>query len=190
MEDLKLQTGDIFFTYKPGSFISWLITVGTRAPGESKSKASHVGVMINSVACVEALSGGVQLHSFRKQYKDSGYKVAIYRPINIDAADRGMIYKFANAEVGKRYSFFSVGLHVMDGILWRVFPNLGNLPIFTQIKGSDNFSICSRTVARVFWKIGKTFGKKHPYQLSPDDMCDFCEIETGKYAVVMDWREM
>jgi hypothetical protein len=174
-----LEPCDTFFT-RSKTWLGWLIRACTRAPGEARTWAQHVGMIVEAgegldAIAVEALTT-VERHPLRDEYGDGKTELAIYRPLNLTQEEKALILKRAESYVGRRYGYLKIGLHFLD---WCC----GGIVLFRRLGTVDRFPICSYLVAHCFQAAGKTFGIKAD-AASPDDMLDFTQANPDKYQRV------
>ena len=180
---MDLQPADIFFTRGTG-WLSSAIRFLTRRIGEARTKANHVGIVVEGgpierAVVVEALSR-VRRHPLAGQYGGKkGTQVAVYRPLNLAEEERKTIVQAAEAYVNRKFGWFQLIGHGLDWFLQGAY-------VFRRLTGSHKYPICSWVVAHSFAKVGKRFGED-PGAASPDDICDFVEENPDKYQQVRDF---
>lgn len=164
------EPADLFLT-RGASSLSRLIRFFTREIGEPRTKANHVGIIVQAATppekatVVEALTR-VKRHSLER-YLDGKTDVAIYRATNLTDEEKTVILNAANRYVGRHYGYFKVLMHLFDWILQGPY-------LFRRLSDDDNYPICSWLVAHSFRRAGKYFGVE-PGAASPDDIADFVE---------------
>ena len=131
---------------------------------------NHVGLVVEegnlrSSVVVEALTK-VKRHRLWIQYgppkKD---RVAVFRPRNLNGNERKTIIAEAESQVGRKYAYFMLFLHLLDWFLLGAY-------VFRRIARTGEYPICSWVVAHAFSKAGKDFGVE-PGEAQPDDIWDF-----------------
>ena len=103
-------------------------------------------------------------------------QTAIFRAIDVPAADMAAIVARAEGYVGKSYGYLKLVTHMIDYFL-------GGRYVARRFTSSDNYPICSWVVAYAYSDGGLTFGVA-PGAASPDDIWDFCIGHPEKYMVV------
>lgn len=176
---MTLEPCDIFFT-RSHSWLGWMIRTCTRAPGESRTWAQHVGMIAGAgegmdAIAIEALTT-VERHPLRDQYGDGKTELIVYRPINLTEDQRNKIIARANGYVGDRYGYSKIVLHLLDWCL-------GGRNVFRRLGRVDRWPICSFLVARCFQAADLTFGIEDE-AASPDDLWDYCVTHFDKYQSV------
>ncbi len=178
------EPADIVLTRGTG-LLSRLIRFFTRSVGEPRTKANHVGVIVEAgtppqnAILVEALSR-VKKHSLER-YVDGKTQVAIYRATNLTNEEKTVIVKAANRYVGRPYGVFKMFLHLLDWTLQGTY-------WFRRLSRSDSYPICSWLVAHSYAKAGKYFGVD-PGAASPDDIADFVE-KSHHYVCIRGFRPL
>ena len=181
---LQYKKGDIVLTQGTG-LISSLIRKFTRHKGESMTKVNHVGIVVEdgddkTVVIVEALNS-VKKHTMWSQYANTGHKVAIYRPLNLNEKELEAITAKANSYVGQGYSYIKIAAHYLDWLF-------GSVYFFRRFASMDNDPICSWLVAKCYQVVGKRFGVDAD-AASPDDIWDY--VSTNKnYRCMRALREV
>jgi hypothetical protein len=176
----ELEPADIFLT-RGTAWVSRAIRFFSRRIGEPRTKANHVGVVVEGgsvtdAVVVEALSK-VRRHRLARQYgAKKGTQVAVYRPLDLTQEERKTITEAAEAYVGRDYGWFQLIGHLFDWALQGAY-------VFRRLTGSDRYPICSWVVAHSYAKAGRNFGVA-PGAATPDDICDFVERETEKYRQI------
>jgi hypothetical protein len=179
-----LEPCDIFFT-RSKTWLGWLIRTCTRAPGESRTWAQHVGMIVSEgedldAIAIEALTT-VERHPLRDEYGDGKTELIVYRPINLTDAEKIIIMVAAHADVGKQYGYGKLLLHFGD---WCCSEVVGrDVCLFRRLALVDKFPICSFAVAR-WWAAAKKFFGVKVGAASPDDIWDFCQGNPDKYQRV------
>ena len=178
--EYNLKPGDVFLT-RGHSLLSRAIRFFTRSIGEKRTKINHVGIIVeegNLQSClgVEALSR-VRKHRLWYKYgppnKDS---VSIFRPINVNEDEIGVIVNEALEQVGKKYGYLKIITHLLDWFLLGVY-------FFRRFTCKEKYPICSWLVAHSFSKAGKNFGVSTG-AAQPDDIWDFITNNPDKYQEI------
>lgn len=176
---------DIVFT-SSSTWLSKAIRFCTRTIGESKTVASHVGIIVEygidlAATIVEAQST-TNRHTLLESYGNKPDSICIFRPINLDIYDKVLIVNKAESYVGRKYGYLKLGLHLLD---W----TLGGVYLFRRLGRMDKYPICSYVVASAFKVVKADFGISN-YGASPDDMWDFVMKNPDKYEFVWQRGEM
>lgn len=150
--DLVLVRGD--------GWISSAIRFFTRRFGESRSRVSHVGVIVDNRTIVEALRTAVR-RPFVAAY--AGSELAIYRPIHLHRVAE--VVAKAESYVGREYGYLKILAHSLDWALQGTY-------FFRRFTNSDAYPICSWLVAHAYAAGGVAFGVA-PGAASPDDCWDY-----------------
>jgi len=175
-----LEPGDVFLTRGKG-LISKAIRFFTRSIGESRTKVSHVGIVVEegtlkTAVVVEALSM-VKRHCLWEKYgppaKDD---VAVYRAKNLTSEEIKTIISVAESQVGRKYGYLKIVAHLLDWALLGAY-------VFRRLASNGDYPICSWLVAHSFSKAGKYFGVE-PGAASPDDIWDFVSSHKDIYECV------
>lgn len=167
--DIELRPADIFLT-RGTSLLSRAIRFFTRRIGESRTKVSHVGIIveggtIKDAVAVEALTR-VKRHPLFSRYGGKPkIQVAIFRPLNLTAAELATVVRTAESYVGRRYGYGKLVAHFLDWMLQGAY-------VFRRLAAMDDYPICSWVVAHAYAKADKTFGVD-PGAATPDDIWDF-----------------
>ena len=177
---LVLAPGDVVLT-RSGGIVGWAIRVFTRRIGESRTKATHTGVIvvggpIESAVIVEALAT-VKRHSLWGRYRRGSKEVAVFRPLNVTTVDLAKVVAKAETYVGRRYGYLKILAHWADWILQGAY-------VFRRLTNQDEYPICSWVVAHGFAEAGKHFGVE-PGAATPDDIWDFVTGNPEVYREVV-----
>ena len=178
--DPILQPCDVFLT-RGTSLVSRLIRFFTRSFGESRTLVNHVGVIVqpgtpSTAVGVEALSR-VRRHTLGSQYgPGSSDLVAVYRPLNLSAAEQAAIVAAAQGYVGRTYGYLAIAAHVLDWCLLGAY-------CARRLVRMDRYPICSWLVAHAFGKADKHFGVASG-MATPDDIWDFVTTRPQSYALI------
>ncbi len=174
-----LLPGDILFTRAP-TWLSKAIRFCTRTIGESKSVASHVGIITEGGFLWHAILVEAQAHTNRhtlgEGYGSKPDELCIFRPLNLTQEDLNAIAQKAETYVGRDYGYLKLGLHLLD---WCI----GGKYFFRRLGRLDNYPICSYVVSSAYKVRGKSFGIAN-FGASPDDMWDFCITHPDKYQFI------
>jgi len=177
--DQMLLSGDIVLTRGSG-FVSRAIRFFTRHIGESRTKVSHVGLvvqggMLQKAVVVEALRT-VERHRLIDEYGGQRDEVAIYRPTRLTRAELQRIVTTANDYVGKSYGYGKIALHALDWVLQGAY-------VFRRLGRMDEYPICSWLVAHAYAAAGVHFGVDAG-AASPDDIWDYVTTHPGEFECV------
>jgi len=180
MNDVLLAPGDVVLT-RSGGIVGWAIRLFTRRIGESRTKASHSGIIVvggplDAAIVVEALAT-VKRHRLWKRYANANRDVAVYRPLNLSEAELAAVVAKAETYVGRRYGYFKLVAHWLDWVLQGAY-------VFRRLANQDRYPICSWVVAYAFAAAGKDFGVD-PGAATPDDIWDFVKGNPDKYREVV-----
>lgn len=175
---IRLQPGDIVFTAGQG-LLSRLIRWASQHLYESKTQVNHVGIITGygsllTAQVTEAL-WRVRTHRLWARYGNSRTQVAIFRPVNIDLAQRVSIARVALSYSGRKYGWWKIALHFGDKLL-------GGPYFFRRLAFLKKYPICSFVVADAFASRGYTFGVETG-EAQPDDIWDFC-LSSGDYKLI------
>ena len=177
---LELAPGDVVLT-RSGGIVGWAIRVFTRRIGESRTKATHTGIIvvggpIEIAVIVEAL-GKVKRHSLWDRYARARKEVAVFRPLNITDADLTKVVVKAETYVGRQYGYLKLLAHWADWVLQGAY-------VFRRLTNQDRYPICSWVVAYAFAEAGRHFGVT-PGAATPDDIWDFVTGHPDRYREVV-----
>ena len=174
--DYQVQAGDVFFT-KSESTLAELIRWAEKDPGEEKSWANHVGVVVkdgvlipgddadNLAMVVEALQR-VKHHTFWGHYKDKQVVVEVFRRANLTPLELGRVCEYAKKQTGNKYGWWKLLFHGLDRWLFDGKKTLSRLLLI------DKRPICSYLVAKAYNLIRIDFGGR-PQAMDPDEMHDW-----------------
>lgn len=167
-EQILLEPGDVMLT-RSGGIVGWAIATFTRHIGESRTKATHTGVVVEGGALraaviVEALST-VKRHRLWDRYGGTSKEVALFRPLNLTPEQIANVVAKAESYVGRRYGYLKIVAHWADWLLQGAY-------VFRRLASQDRYPICSWVVAHAFAAAGKHFGVE-PGEATPDDVWDF-----------------
>lgn len=176
---VTLEPADIFLTRGTG-IISRLVRFFTRRIGESRTKVSHVGLVVeggpmDSAIVVEVLTK-VKRHKLFDRYASTKYEVAVYRLLDVEQEDLDKIVVAAEDYVGRTFGYLKIPLHLLDWALLGAY-------VFRRLGRMGRYPICSWLVAHSYKKANLNFGVK-PGAANPDDIWDFVRTQTGKYKEV------
>lgn len=166
---IQYQSADIFLTKGQG-LISRCIRFFSRSIGEKRTQVNHVGIVVtpgamHTAEVVEALSD-VQRHTLWKNYgPPRNDYVSVYRPLNLDSAEKEHITNVAAAQVGRSYGYVKIIAHFLDWLLLGAY-------VFRRLTQDTEYPICSWLVAHAYAAVGKNFGVA-PGAAQPDDIWDF-----------------
>jgi hypothetical protein len=177
---LHLQPGDVMLTRSRG-IVGWAISAFTRHFGESRTKATHTGVVVDGgpiqeAVIVEALSK-VERHRLWDRYAEGNRDVAIFRPLNISPQEIGKVVAKAESYVGRKYGYLKLLAHWADWLLQGAY-------VFRRLTTQDNYPICSWVVAYAFAAADKDFGVE-PGAATPDDIWDFVIKHPHYYGEIL-----
>ncbi len=182
---LRLEPCDVFLT-KGDSFVSRAILFFTRSFGEKRTEVNHVGIVVGagpvrSAVIVEAL-GKVRKHPLGRYAKKRTTAVAVFRPLNLDEAEKDLIVQKAESYVGRRYGVVKIAGHLADWCLQGAY-------VFRWLTRNDSYPICSWVVAHAFSAAGKEFGVEAG-AANPDDIWDFVLKNPDKYEQIRELRPL
>lgn len=145
---MDLEIGDIGFTYRKGSPISWLINIFSKI--EKDVKISHVFIYIGDNLISESFFDGVSNKPIDK-YLSGKYNVVIKR-MDLTDNEKDCLWRYSQEFKGKvKYGYMQLVLLLIKKIYY-------NFKIFDW---SKNQMICSEYIATLFELIGKE--QKIPY---------------------------
>jgi hypothetical protein len=175
-----LQPGDVVLV-RSGGIVGWAIRVFTRRIGESRTKASHTGVIVeggglDQAIIVEALAT-VKRHRLWERYSGRSREVAVFRPLNLSQAEIAAVVAKAETYVGRRYGYLKLVAHCLDWVLQGAY-------VFRRLANQDGYPICSWVVAHAFAAAGRHFGVE-PGAATPDDIWDFVTAHPDVYREVV-----
>lgn len=175
-----LASGDVVLT-RSGGIVGWAIRLFTRRIGESRTKATHTGLIVeggplDQAVIIEALAT-VKRHRLRGRYASPRHQVAVYRPLNLVEADVAKVLAKAETYVGRRYGYLKILAHWLDWVLQGAY-------VFRRLANQDRYPICSWVVAHAFAAAGKHFGVD-PGAATPDDIWDFVTRNPDVYREVV-----
>jgi hypothetical protein len=179
--ELTLQPCDIFLTRGSG-FVAKAIRFFTQSFGEDRTKANHVGIIVepgtvHTAMEVEALTM-VRRHPLFRYTKKRTTGVAVFRPISLTDGERDKIVEKANDYVGRKYGWTKIVTHMMD---W----GLKGAYVFRRLTHDDNYPICSWVVAYAYDAAGRRFGVD-PGAADPDDIWDYVITHPEEYEQIRD----
>lgn len=182
---LHLEPGDVMLTRSRG-IVGWAIRTFTRHIGESRTKVTHTGVVVDGgpiqrAVIVEAL-GSVQRHRLWDRYAGSHGEVAVFRPLNLSPGEIERVVDKAESYVGRKYGYLKLLAHWGDWLLQGAY-------VFRRLTTQDDYPICSWVVAYAFAAAGKDFGVE-PGAATPDDIWDFVTTHPEYYAEVLPLRSL
>jgi hypothetical protein len=177
---ILLHPGDLMLT-RSGGVVGWAIATFTRHIGESRTKATHTGVVvaggaIEEAVIVEALSK-VKRHRLWDRYASRRKEVAIFRPVNLTDEETARVVAKAESYVGRRYGYLKILAHWADWLLQGAY-------VFRRLTSEDRYPICSWVVAHAFAAAGRHFGVE-PGAATPDDVWDFVTEHPDVYGEVL-----
>jgi hypothetical protein len=175
-----LAPGDVVLT-RSGGIVGWAIRLFTRSIGESRTKASHTGIIVeggplDGAVIVEALAT-VKRHPLWGRYAGANHAVAVFRPVNLADADLAKVVAKAETYVGRRYGYLKLLAHWADWVLQGAY-------VFRRLTNQDRYPICSWVVAYAFAEAGRHFGVE-PGAATPDDIWDFVTANPHVYREVV-----
>lgn len=176
----ELAPGDVVLT-RSGGIVGWAIRVFTRRIGESRTRASHTGIIVEGgpierALIVEALSK-VKRHPLWERYGGARHEVAVFRPLNLTDTDLAKVVAKAETYVGRKYGYLKILAHWADWILQGAY-------VFRRLTNQDKYPICSWVVAYAFAEVGRHFGVE-PGAATPDDIWDFVTGNPDRYREVV-----
>lgn len=179
-EQAVLAAGDVVLA-RSGGLLGWGIRVFTRRIGESRTRATHSGVIveggpIDRAIIVEALSHVVR-HRLWDRYAGKNKAVAVFRPLNMSAEDIARVVAKAETYVGRRYGYLKLLAHWLDWLLQGAY-------VFRRLANQDRYPICSWLVAYSFAAADKHFGVE-PGAAEPDDIWDFVTTHPDVYREIV-----
>jgi len=169
MDNVKFLPGDVVLT-KTKRWYGWLIRWGTQHTGEEKTCVNHAGTGENAVYYIEALWETVRTPWATLLYDPPDAR-EVWRHIGLTDDQRQAIAAEASSYVGRKYGWWKIGLHGIDGILGKVFCT--DIYLFRRLSFSDRYPICSWETAFSYDRaIGYRFGVE-PERATPDDIHDW-----------------
>lgn len=180
MSDVLLAPGDVVLT-RSGGIVGWAIRLFTRSIGESRTKASHTGIIVeggplDGAIIVEALSK-VKRHRLWDRYAGRNHEVAVFRPLNLTPGELTKVIAKAETYVGRRYGYLKILAHWLDWVLQGAY-------VFRRLAAQDRYPICSWVVAYAFAEADKHFDVE-PGAATPDDIWDFVTGNPDVYREVV-----
>lgn len=178
--DPILQPCDVFLT-RGTSLVSRLIRIFTRSFGERRTLVNHVGVIVQQGAPqtavgVEALSHVRRGTLWSRYGPRSSDLIAVYRPLNLSAAEQAAIVAAAQGYVGRTYGYLAIAAHVLDWCLLGAY-------CARRLVRMERYPICSWLVAHAFGKADKHFGVAAG-MATPDDIWDFVTTRPQSYTLI------
>lgn len=181
---ITFYPGDIVFS-KRSTLTSRLIRFFTRNAGESRSRVSHVALIVekaymNEAVTIEANTPKVELRKFPTEYlfaDDSRGSWWVYRCSWLSDAQRAMIVKSASRYLNKPYSYWKVAMHTLDWVLQGAY-------VFRRLGSMDRYPICSWLVAQAYDRGAWITFDVDPGQASPDDIWDYVTRRGVPWQVV------
>lgn len=175
-----LAPGDVVLT-RSGGIVGWAIRLCTRRIGESRTRASHTGIIVQGgslqdAIIVEALAT-VKRHRLWERYANANREVAVFRPLNLTEAEIASVVAKAETYVGRRYGYLKLVAHWLDWVLQGAY-------VFRRLANQDRYPICSWVVAHALAAAGKHFGAD-PGAATPDDIWDFVTGNPDVYREVV-----
>lgn len=176
----KFAPGDVVLTRNP-RWYARLIRFGTQRRGEARTVVNHAGIIVDTRGTMVEALGTVKRHNIVAAYEAGSSKssVAIFRPLNIPSVALADICKAAEQYIGDRYGWGKIALHVLDGLLGRVWIP----PVFSRLGRVDSYPICSYLVAKAYAAAGYDFGVK-AQMATPDHIWDFCVSRSDRFECV------
>jgi hypothetical protein len=176
-----LAPGDVMLTRSRG-LVGWAISTFTRHNGESRTKATHTGLVVeggplDAAVVVEALST-VKRHRLWERYGGGTKEVAVFRPLNLSAAEVASVVVKAESYVGRKYGYLKLLAHWGDWLLQGAY-------VFRRLTTKDDYPICSWVVAYAFAAAGKHFDVE-PGAATPDDIWDFVTAHPEVYEQILE----
>lgn len=178
-DDVSFLPGDVMLTRSRG-LVGWAITTFTRHVGESRTKATHTGLVVEAgtlrtAVIVEALST-VKRHRLWSRYAGANKDVALFRPLNLSDVEIASVVRKAESYVGRRYGYLKILAHWADWVLQGAY-------LFRRLANQDRYPICSWVVAHAFAAAGRHFDVE-PGAATPDDIWDFVTANPQIYREV------
>jgi hypothetical protein len=175
-----LAPGDVVLTRSRG-VVGWAIRLFTRRIGESRTRASHTGIIVEggslkTAIIVEALAT-VKRHRLWDAHAERNHEVAVYRPLNLSPGDVSRVVAKAETYVGRRYGYLKILAHWLDWLLQGAY-------VFRRLANQDRYPICSWVVAYAFAEADKHFDVA-PGAATPDDIWDFVTRHPDVYREVV-----
>ena len=175
-----LKKGDVFFTRGAG-VISKIIRFCTREAGEEKTQINHIGIIVQDGSLHEAIGvealHEIERHKIGDYYKNTKNMIAVYRPTNLTSDEIDIVVRAAESQVGKKYGYLKLGMHLLDWLL-------GGARVFRFLLSGKSHPICSWLVAYAFAQAGKNFGMNENIA-DPDEIWDYVnEYNRNKYICV------
>lgn len=184
-EPVVLAPGDVVLA-RSGGLIGWAIRTFTRRIGESRTRVTHSGVIVqggplDQAVIVEALSH-VERHRLWDRYAGTRKKIAVFRPRNMSADEIAKVVTKAETYVGRRYGYIKLLAHWLDWLLQGAY-------VFRRLTSQDRYPICSWLVAYSFAAADKSFGVE-PGAAEPDDIWDFVTAHPDVYREILPMRRL
>lgn len=170
----RVLPGDVVM-FEGTGFFGKNIQVATTTGNEKRSKYSHVGIGDNDGYVIEALST-VKRNRIDKRMKGNR-SIVVYRNIGLISEQRNVIRDYAKSQIGRKYGWWKIGLHLGDYWLSKMFRK--DMFFFRKLQFSERYPICSWLVAHAYDEIGMRFGI-NPKYAQPDDIADWI-LEKDKY---------
>jgi hypothetical protein len=119
-QPLLLERGDLVLTRSLG-LVGWAICTFTRHFGESRTKATHTGIVVEggpleTTVIVGALTT-VKRHRLWDRYATRNSEVAVFRPLNLTDEQITAVIIKAESYVGRKYGYAKLLAHWADWVL-------------------------------------------------------------------------
>lgn len=184
-ETPHLKPGDIMGTTHDDSLLSTGIRWAQRQRGEGPSKWSHVGIIGNGGPVDEATvieAAGTRIREVRiVDAYPAEARVAFFRSVNIPLDDLAGVVEDARADIGRRYPFGQLLLHLVDEKM------LGGRRVLRRFTSLTGLVVCSGFGGVKFAGRGYAFGKYDPRTLTPDDISDWIESHPHHWQQLVPW---
>lgn len=175
------ERGDVFHSAsdrRRSRLIRW---AGREADGPAE--VNHSGLVveggpIRECVVIEAV-GRIRKVRIGDAYRPDE-RITVWRPLNIPPDDLEVIIAAAEADVGKRYPWEQLLLHLADAAI------PGRPVLFRRFAGVSGRYVCSASLGVWFATGGYTYGSANPAALSPDDIHDYNRTHPRHWAMRRD----
>lgn len=159
---------DLIFTRNEKSWIGPAIRWFTRSRGEPETWTNHVAGVGLRDSVIEAL-WTVQEAEWAK-WEQENDRFQVWRNVKMTGIARKVVAAQALAYVGRKYGWWKLGAHLLDGMLSKVTG--GSVYAFRRVLFMEEYPVCSWVWAFAYGKIGIHLGCP-PDCADPDTMLDY-----------------
>jgi hypothetical protein len=183
MQAVTFHCGDVVF-FEDNSWMSKTIKWFTRAKGESKTRFSHVGMMLGS-NCLAEEKKQVTIQNAEERLLSEG-KRQVWRPLFLTTEQKATIINYWLLAEGRKYGWWANIPHILDGFISKF---IGDARLFRRLPMGEVRTNCSGRVSIIFrYAVGMPLFEQIPGTESPDCLHDYI-IRSENWEKIAEFKD-